>query len=59
MNAEGITSVELIVPPNELIKSFFELVHPIRINIINNIHRIQLLTKIRDTIFLNLMSGEN
>ena len=58
MNAKVITGVDLVIPPDETTKSFFKLIYPIRINIVNNLHQINHLTKTRDALLPKLMSGE-
>jgi len=58
MNAKVITNVDLIVPSDDKLGQFFNLIYPIRTKITKNNHEKIKLTKTRDALLPKLMSGE-
>jgi len=58
LNQESMKSFEIVIPPNELIKKFEEIVKVWIDKIFFNCNQIRTLTRLRDTLLPKLMSGE-
>ena len=54
----GLGDMEIIIPPDDILMEFHELVFPIIEKIRDSFNEINKLTKLRDTLLPKLMSGE-
>jgi len=50
--------IKIVIPPDSVLKDFFELIEPLYIQILNNSCENLRLTQIRDSLLPRLMSGE-
>ena len=58
INRDALNSMELLIPPTELMDRFEETVAPMDATIRNNYEEICRLESIRDSLLPRLMSGE-
>jgi type I restriction enzyme S subunit len=58
MNARVITDVNVSIPPDEKVKSFFETIKPFRNMIVANLKESRTLASLRDGLLPKLMRGE-
>ncbi len=58
INKENINQTELIIPDNNSLKRFYNLVDPLMDKISENMFQIQTLSQTRDTLLPKLMKGE-
>jgi type I restriction enzyme S subunit len=58
INKNDVNEVELVMPPDELLKSKAPILDDYFCKITQNTHQIRTLTKLRDTLLPKLMSGE-
>jgi len=58
MNAKIIVDIEMIIPDQFIINSFYEYIYPLRIMILNNLEEQNTLSRIRDSLIPKLISGK-
>jgi len=58
MNARIITDVDISIPPDEKVMSFFETIKPFRNMIVANLKESRTLASLRDALLPKLMKGE-
>ena len=54
----GLGDMEVVIPPENILKEFHERVFPIIEKIRDSYYEVNNLTKLRDTLLPKLMSGE-
>jgi type I restriction enzyme, S subunit len=57
-NAKTLTNIMVVVPEEDLLKRYFELVFPFHKKIVSNQNENQTLTQLRDSLLPKLMSGK-
>lgn len=58
VNTSTFSSIELVLPSDNILKSFSKIQSPLFDKILSNMNQIQSLTKTRDTLLPKLMSGQ-
>jgi len=58
INKNDVNGFDFIVPPNDILKKYYEAVNPMVEKISNNCFQIQTLSKLRDTLLPKLMKGD-
>lgn len=58
LNVKGIKKIKIIVPPDDILKSFGELILPLREKVELNVLENETIAQIRDSILPKLMSGK-
>jgi len=55
---EGLLNLDIVMPPNELITRFTQLVQPFYERVSHNLHESRSLAELRDALLPRLLSGE-